>query len=219
MIKSYLRKQLYKFLSGNKEYRLTEVGSRDKWNCKIEWIDTGSNVLSAGVGGAITFEKDLVNRTGCKILLLDPSPTGVQTMANPDNMHELIDYQVLGLAGNPGLIAFGKPDKLEEGSWKLGNVDTDETFHCKSVSSIMNEKNWKKLDLLKIDIEGFEYEVLNDILKNNLDIKQICVEFHVNTMIQIKQTKWDLLLILVRLRQHGYYLAHHVKMDYTFIKN
>ena len=34
------------------------------------------------------------------------------------------------------------------------------------------------IDLLKIDIEGFEYEVLEDCLEDRIPIKQICVEFH-----------------------------------------
>ena len=41
----------------------------------------------------------------------------------------------------------------------------------------MNKYNHNKLDLIKIDIEGSEYRVLNYILENNIDIDTICVEF------------------------------------------
>lgn len=41
----------------------------------------------------------------------------------------------------------------------------------------MERNGHKKLDLLKIDIEGAEYEVLNSIIEDGLDIKVLCVEF------------------------------------------
>ena len=42
----------------------------------------------------------------------------------------------------------------------------------------MKEKGHEKIDLLKIDIEGFEYPVLDNILEDKINIHQLLVEFH-----------------------------------------
>jgi hypothetical protein len=35
-----------------------------------------------------------------------------------------------------------------------------------------------KLDILKMDIEGLEFEVLDSILTSSIEIDQLCIEFH-----------------------------------------
>ena len=46
------------------------------------------------------------------------------------------------------------------------------------VGSIMRMLGHDRIDVLKMDIEGAEYDVLADILSANLHIGQILVEFH-----------------------------------------
>jgi hypothetical protein len=41
----------------------------------------------------------------------------------------------------------------------------------------MQKLGHTKIDLLKVDIEGAEYVVLQTILEDNLDIRVICVEY------------------------------------------
>lgn len=48
----------------------------------------------------------------------------------------------------------------------------------KKLSTLMQENSHTHIDLLKMDIEGSEYAVLDNILKEKIDIKQICVEVH-----------------------------------------
>jgi hypothetical protein len=48
----------------------------------------------------------------------------------------------------------------------------------------------KELEILKMDIEGVEYSVLNDILSSDIKIKKIFLEFHHNfENIGISKTK------------------------------
>jgi len=48
----------------------------------------------------------------------------------------------------------------------------------KSISSILKELNHSKIDVLKMDIEGSEYDVLEDILTVDIKINQLLIEFH-----------------------------------------
>jgi hypothetical protein len=42
----------------------------------------------------------------------------------------------------------------------------------------MNELGHKKIDILKLDIEGAEYDVMKDIYSSSIRPKQILIEFH-----------------------------------------
>jgi translation initiation factor 2 beta subunit (eIF-2beta)/eIF-5 len=48
----------------------------------------------------------------------------------------------------------------------------------KCFNDIIKELNHTSIDILKMDIEGSEYDVLPDILSSRIEIKQIVVEFH-----------------------------------------
>jgi len=41
----------------------------------------------------------------------------------------------------------------------------------------MKENGHKGLDLLKLDIEGAEYKVIESLLEDQLDVRVICVEY------------------------------------------
>lgn len=42
----------------------------------------------------------------------------------------------------------------------------------------MSDLHHQQIDLLKLDIEGSEYRVLDEILESQIPIHQIVVEFH-----------------------------------------
>jgi hypothetical protein len=48
----------------------------------------------------------------------------------------------------------------------------------KSFRDIINQLGHKHIDILKIDIEGAEYDVIEDILNAKISINQILIEFH-----------------------------------------
>ena len=74
----------------------------------------------------------------------------------------------------------------------------------------MEELNHNKIDLLKMDIEGAEYEVINDILEKNIDIDIILVELHGNEKKIINFVK--------KIISKGYYLVKYRNADIIFIK-
>ena len=46
------------------------------------------------------------------------------------------------------------------------------------LKTMMEKLNHKKIHLLKMNIEGGEYAVIDDLVISNLDIEQIVIEFH-----------------------------------------
>ena len=46
-----------------------------------------------------------------------------------------------------------------------------------TIKNIMNKYNHKQIDLLKLDIEGSEIDVLNNMLDDEIYPKYLCIEF------------------------------------------
>jgi hypothetical protein len=82
----------------------------------------------------------------------------------------------------------------------------------------MQENGWNHIDLLKMDIEGFEYAVIDDILAHRLDVRQICVEFHCDTQIRVSYTRLHVLRYVLRLIVAGYRLVHWTNSEFTFVR-
>ena len=85
----------------------------------------------------------------------------------------------------------------------------------------MREYKHDKIDLLKLDIEGSEYKVLNDILEKNITIGFLNVEFHGEWL----NDKWgncakykDLYEIILKLEKKGFdKIFEHKYREYGFI--
>lgn len=197
-----------------KKIKTKRIGGAAAWNLDLRGITESSFVISAGAGHDISFELDLVDRTGCQLILLDPSPTGCNTVANIE-LPKKIAFEPVALSDQTGYMKLAKPLNMQEGSWRVDFDGEGEKMPCTSISEIMERYEQKKLDLLKIDIEGFEYQVLKDIIRRKIPIRQICVEIHQGP--EFGKTRWDRWIIIYGLYKLGYRLIYHKGWDHTFI--
>lgn len=81
-------------------------------------------------------------------------------------------------------IKFFKPQNKENVSHSVNNYfnnystnDDFITVDAIRIVQVINKYNLKNIEMLKLDIEGAEIEVLDDMLKSNIYPKQILVEF------------------------------------------
>jgi c-di-GMP-related signal transduction protein len=71
----------------------------------------------------------------------------------------------------------------------------------KSFADITKEKNHSVIDVLKMDIEGAEYGVIDSILETEIPIHQILIEFHDR---YIKDGKNKTIKVIQTLKENGY---------------
>lgn len=193
------------------------LGLRCAWTVETSCLDSQSVIYSAGVGNDISFERALVECFGCAVHLFDPSPTALRTMTLPENQHRLLHFHPVGLSSRNDLMLFDSPQLGAEGSYSIQTKKSSEgiAFPCRSLASLIGERQLSHIDLLKMDIEGAEYGVLGEICEKQLPIKQICVEFHhFRPGYQIRQTRQA----LRQLAQIGYRVIHKNRFDYTLLK-
>lgn len=193
------------------------IGTEDQWGILKGSLGRDSFVVSAGVGKCITFEQAIVRKFGSAVVLLDPSPTGIKTMSTVGNEGGHLDFRPIGLAARTGSLNFGKPDVEEEGSFRKGSANDGLKLDCVSLKDLLDSERKTRIDLLKLDVEGFEYEILLFAIRNKIEIDQICVEIHTNRAITIGETVFSAFWLIARLRLAGYAIVYNRNMDFTFV--
>ena len=85
-----------------------------------------------------------------------------------------------------------------------------------SIKNIMKENNHDNIDLLKLDIEGAEIEVLNNMIDDEIYPKYLCVEF--DLLIQNKDKSNETPKVVNRLQNAGYKILFKDNDNITFKK-
>ena len=182
----------------------------------VSRIDSNSKVLSGGVGGDISFELELTAETGCRVALFDPSPTGARTIAALSPLPSTITYYPLGITAGSGTRLFAEPFNPGEGSFRHPSAGErgSREWPATSIEDFMTRENWSRVDIIKLDIEGFEYEVLRSLLRTGIRPGQLLVEFHYGR--NNTHSFWEYLQMLLALRSAGFILVHRRYADHTF---
>ena len=186
-LKSYRRKdRLRKMLKfGSKRDDIVHCGEDYGGFEIVETVlDDESIVYSFGIGEDLSFSKDLVNKYGCNVFAFDPTPKSIEYVRKNelynDNRFNFFEW---GLSNRDEIGEFHLPsdDANVSGSLNSWSGVGGETIKVvlKTIPSIMRELNHSYIDILKMDIEGSEFDVIDSLFDNNdIKIGQICVEIH-----------------------------------------
>jgi FkbM family methyltransferase len=185
-----------------RSWPITHLGSDyGGWWVPAELIDDSWVCYSAGAGADVSFDSELVQRFGATVRGFDPfrlfGARAVEAVGNS----ERYSFHVVALAANDGpLQVYGRQD-LVRGSVSAVNlygVDSEHVVSGRSLPSLMRELGDERVDLLKLDIEGSEYEVLEPLDLPSLGVRVLCVELHHNEPARRARA------LLGRLRDQGY---------------
>ncbi len=221
-ILSAVQHDLFYHMLHRKSHDLVELGDRKlgcNWTIRSADLGPDSVIYSAGVGRDITFEHGLANLFGAKVILLDPSPTGLETMKIQENRRHEFIFINAALAGHDGELSLAPPPDPEEGSWISDIRGSNDSaaggikVPCRCISSLMEEFGHSHVDLLKIDIEGAEFPVIESILNSHVKIHQIAVEYHNGVIPGI--SKSSTIRSLLNLYRKGYRIVHKGGSNHT----
>ncbi len=238
------KKLVYKDVKGIELERLgSEYGG---WVIPKNYLTKESVCYCVGAGIDITFDFALVRKYNCSVLILDPTPgalshfedlvsntkNNIPTYTNNgteeykilvDDIDRVHFYNV-GLWSEDTTLKFYAPQNENHISHSAVNLQgTNDFFEAKvnRLSTFLKQQDQHHIDLLKIDIEGAEYQVIDSLLEDKLSIGVICVEFDENSKNHIDLNYID--RIQNRLNQFtekGYSLIHSEQgNNFTFAKN
>ena len=150
------------------------------WEVAKDYLNADSVIYSFGVGTDISFDLSLIDLYNVNVFAFDPTP-GCKTYLSSLELPSNFVFSPYGLANENKLEKFYLPENPNFISHSKTPTNDQSKFievKMKRLSTFMKELGHKKIDILKMDIEGFEYEVIDEILQEGLDITQILVEFH-----------------------------------------
>lgn len=170
-----------------------------------KFLNQQSIVYSFGIGCDISFSCDLLSKFGCTVYGFDPTPMSVQWVHNQALPRGFV-FMDYGISSITGLTKFYLPKNPKFVSGSLishSNVSHQDFVMVKmsTLGDIAKKLNHDKIDILKIDIEGYEYEVLDSVLSSGLIIDQILIEFHYRF---VPDGKEKTINAIKKLEKHGY---------------
>lgn len=188
-------------------------------------------VYTFGVGESISFEEILSNQFHCKVFCYDPTSLAVNFMNNKDYDKNLIYFKDYGIWNEDKKVKFyhqsNQNQKNTGGSITnlFENVSYD-LLQCYKLKTLMKQNNHKNIDILKLDIEGAAFEVLYDLINDEIYPKQIIAEFEYSENDEIDYTKFNnwsdklrkLISKFKKLNYKCYYLPRYSHHPYSTIE-
>jgi FkbM family methyltransferase len=149
-----------------------------------EGLGPESVVYSCGVGNDISFDRSLIARFGLSIDAFDPTGQSAAYLASQP-LPPGYRFCQQAVAAIDGQLTFAAMRPSRSQHYLAGTVlkfdrpaAERQTVEARRLGTLMKERGHTRIDLLKLDIEGAEYAVLDDMLSCRLDVRQIVLEFH-----------------------------------------
>lgn len=138
-------------------------------------------IYSVGVGEDISFDLGIIERYNQQVHAFDPTPKSIDWIAVqtiPQEFH----FHPYGLLDRVGDLIFHPPKNPAHVSMSVRQAPDEKTeevrLPVKDIRTIMNDLGHDHVDLIKMDIEGSEYAVIDDMLANGIKPTYLLIEFH-----------------------------------------
>jgi methyltransferase FkbM-like protein len=152
-----------------------------------------------GAGSDPTFDLELIRRYGATVRSVDPQNT-LRREAEP------------GAAGDPRLTVIEATVAPQDGPSESGETAFDGRERPRSLRSLMEELGDQQVQLLKLNIGGDEYSLLETLDLRSLGVRVLLVELHATRLVD------EALQLLERLRSQGYQPVHCTRRaGFTFV--
>ena len=192
-------------------------GGNHGWVVDYSKLNSNSVVYSVGVGSNIDFDLALIEELKLAVYAFDPTPRSIEWIKK-QSLSKSFKFIPVGLGSNDGEMEFFPPRK--ESSTHFSPVDRYDNLGVetikapvKTLKSLAQEFGHQTIDLLKMDIEGAEYDVIDNLEEQGVEINQILIEFHhMYKGISLDDTK----NAIDKLRKLGFELFHISQRTYEF---
>jgi len=155
------------------------------WNFDPSSLNKNSVVYSCGVGDEVDFDLAVINGYDAEVHAFDPTPSSLE-MVEERELPRQFRFHPWAVAGEDGSLTLYRRVKRDgSASSVMYTMSPDDAVNEQGIvtpaytlRTIMDKLEHSQIDLLKLDIEGAEYAVLENMLGSNLRPAQLLVEFH-----------------------------------------
>ncbi|MBF0144617.1 MAG: FkbM family methyltransferase [Magnetococcales bacterium] len=163
-----------------------------------------SIVYSFGLGEDISFDLAVIEHYRATVHAYDPTPKAMAWLQQ-QSLPQKFKFHPLGLADHDGHAHFAQPRREGNVSFSIARHPLDPQggimAEVARLTTLMQRNEHHHCDLLKMDVEGAEYGVLENILETGCSIGQMVLEFHPEMIPNGLQRTRDL---LKRMNREGY---------------
>ncbi|WP_400075806.1 FkbM family methyltransferase [Winogradskyella sp. R77965] len=188
-IKRFLKKKLVIILK-NKKHLKHSVKCKKKWHgnqyggfyINPDIMNKDTIVYSFGIGEDISFDLSIIEHYGCKVFGFDPTPKSIKWIKDKTLPKEF-SFNSYGIGNNNDEVDFFLPlneDFVSGSIFNRRELDPKNRLkvQLKNIRTIAEELKHNHVNVLKMDIEGSEYEVIESLFEVDLNFEQILIEFH-----------------------------------------
>jgi FkbM family methyltransferase len=153
------------------------------WAILRDQLSANSRVISAGVGEDVSFDLALIEKYGCTIHALDPTPKSIQWVReNIRDPRFVLHACALSASDEPLRLFLPTKDIYVSASCRAGRHTSNEYVDVPAVTlpAFLDQLGFDEVDVLKMDIEGAEYGVIEHGLRSGAfdRVRQLLIEFH-----------------------------------------
>lgn len=206
----------------HKNHDIIRIGSEyGGWYIPDNILNKDSICYCAGCGDDISFDLGLIEKYGCTVYGFDPTPESIKYVSEKTKDIAKYHFFETGIWDEESTLKFYPPADPNHISHSLTNLQKTENYievNVRSIKNIMIEHGHDKIDLLKLDIEGAEYRVVESLMKEEIYPKILCVEFdeYMNPLdnvyiSRIRKTASDIV-------NSGYKLVFADIKEHTFVR-
>lgn len=215
------------------------------WFIPNGFLTNRSLCYGVGAGEDISFEVELINQYGCEVHCFDPTPraqrhvdqlhrntiNGIPTSINDaaDLCYKIdpgclarLHFHAIGLWSQDRTMRFYAPENPAHVSHSIVNLQHTTGYFeadCRTLPTVMQTLAHSDLSLLKLDVEGAEYEILASILDSDIRPTILCVEFDEGYNPLDDGYLPRILNMVSRVKTRGYRLSYVDGWNATFVQS
>lgn len=187
------------------------------WVVPVDWIDSSWTCYCVGAGGDITFERELLTRYSPTVRSFEPDEDYVGRIeVSPEDAEHFSAYQI-------AITPADGPIRMQRthipGSRSLSPVhlyDTEDYVEVpgRSLRSLMEEFGDDSVELLKVDVEGGEYELVPTLDLAGIGVRVFCIQLHHTGTVR------DAKALLAGVHEQGFRLVNYDEaVRLTFVRD
>lgn len=168
-----------------------------------------------GAGGDVSFDLELIRRYGVSVRCFDPVSGYVESARREADGESRFSIVQAAIATTDGPIRMQVTHDEGSRSVSAAHLYDSENFielPGRTLASLMDELHDERVDLLKLDIEGAEYELLAQLDLRRLGVKVFATQLHHTGTVREAKA------LIARLREAGYVaVARRSSVKLTFM--
>ncbi|MDX1948412.1 MAG: FkbM family methyltransferase [Pirellulaceae bacterium] len=173
-----------------RQHRLRRAGVLDEtgpamekvgdWVVAPNLVGPESVVHSFGVGDNVAWDLAMIARFGVTVHAFDPTPASMEWVAR-QKLPAQFRFHPLGISNRDGELLFYPPRRAGTTHYsqdRRGGSLPPVAGQVRRLATIARDLGHNHIDILKLDVEGSEFDAVPDLLASGIPVEQLLVEIH-----------------------------------------